>query len=85
MTGNYDYTTRQASYDLRKLRAKNLITLPGHARRYHTPPDAVRTITALLVLRDQVIKPILAGVRSPRPNPLRPPRPHPARHIDNIL
>jgi hypothetical protein len=69
MTGNHDYTTRQASYDLRKLRAKDLVTLPGHTRRYHTPPDAVRTITALLVLRDQVIKPILAGVRSPRNGP----------------
>lgn len=31
-----------------------------------SPPQALRTITALLVLRDQVIKPILAGVRVPR-------------------
>ena len=29
-------------------------------------PDAVRTIVALLTLRDHVIAPILAGVRSPR-------------------
>ena len=28
---------------------------------------AARTIAALLTLRDQVIAPILAGVRSPRP------------------
>lgn len=30
------------------------------------PPPAARTITALLTLRDHVIAPILAGVRSPR-------------------
>jgi hypothetical protein len=66
MTGQTDYTTRQGAYDLRKLRAKNLITKLGTARRYQPSPQATRTITALLVLRDQVITPILAGVRSPR-------------------
>jgi hypothetical protein len=66
MTGQADYTIRQAAYDLRKLRAKNLITKPGQSRRYHVPPQAARTIAALLALRDQVIGPILAGVRSPR-------------------
>ena len=35
-------------------------------RRFQTPPDAARTIAALLALRDQVIAPILAGVRSAR-------------------
>jgi hypothetical protein len=34
--------------------------------RYEVPPEAARTIAALLALRDQVIAPILAGVRSPR-------------------
>lgn len=61
-----DYTIRQAAYDLRKLRAKHLIVKPGDSRRYHVPPEAARTIAALVVLRDQVIGPILAGVRSPR-------------------
>jgi hypothetical protein len=65
MTGQ-DYTTRQAAYDLKKLRGKHLVVKPGRSRRYHAPPDALRTITALLVLRDQVIAPILAGVRVPR-------------------
>lgn len=60
------YTIRQAVYDLRKLRAKHLIVKPGDSRRYHVPPEAARTIAALVVLRDQVIGPILAGVRSPR-------------------
>ena len=66
MTGQAGYTTRQAAYDLRKLRGKNLVEKPGRSRRYHTPPHAARTIAALLALRDQVIAPILAGVRSPR-------------------
>ncbi len=43
-----------------------MITKPGNGRRYRVPPDAARTIVALLVLRDHVIGPIVAGVRSPR-------------------
>jgi hypothetical protein len=68
MTGQSesDYTVRYAAYDLRKIRAKQLIDKPGRTRRYHVPPEAARTITALLVLRDQVIAPIISGVRSPR-------------------
>ena len=60
------YTVRQAAYDLRKLRGHELVTKPGRSRRYHVPPQAARTITGLLVLREHVIAPILAGVRSPR-------------------
>jgi len=67
LTGQVSYTVRQGSYDLRKLRGKNLAIKPGHTRRYHVPPEAARTIAALLALRDQVIAPIIAGVRSPRP------------------
>jgi len=66
MTGQTTYTTRQAAYDLRKLRGKDLIIKPGRSRRYHLPAQPTRTITALLTLREQVIGPILAGVRSPR-------------------
>jgi hypothetical protein len=68
MTGtcDADYTIRQAAYDLRKLRGKQLVDKPAHTRRYHVPPVAARTIAALLTLRDQAIAPIIAGVRSPR-------------------
>ncbi len=66
MTGHADYTIRQGAYDLRKLRGKDLAARPAGTRRYHIPPDAARTIAALLALRDQVIAPILAGVLSPR-------------------
>ncbi|ORW72804.1 hypothetical protein AWC22_24315, partial [Mycobacterium riyadhense] len=60
------YNVRQAGYDLRKLRGKQLVDKPGRARRYHVPPLAARTIAALLTLRDQIIAPILAGVHSPK-------------------
>jgi hypothetical protein len=63
---DHDYTVRQAAYDLRKLRAKGLVDKPGRSRRYHVPAHAARTITAIVALRDHVIAPILAGVRSPR-------------------
>ena len=66
MTGHTDYTIRQAAYDLRKLRGKDLIVKPGRSRRYHLPAHPARIITALLTLREQVISPILAGIRSPR-------------------
>jgi hypothetical protein len=67
-----EYTTGQAAYDLRKLRGKQLIVKPGRTCRYQVPGQAARTIAALLTLREQVIAPILAGVR--RPGPGRPPK-----------
>lgn len=70
------YTSRQASYDLNKLRAKNLVVRPPRSRRYQTLPAGLQTITALLVLREKVIKPVLAGAgkikRGPRPKFLNP-------------
>jgi hypothetical protein len=66
MTRQTSYTTRQAAYDLRKLRGKGLVDKPGRTRRYHVPTASARTIAALLALRDYVIAPILAGIRSPR-------------------
>jgi hypothetical protein len=66
ITRHDGYTTRQAAYDLCKLRGKQLIDKPGRTRRYQVPPDGARVIAALLALRDHVIAPLLAGVRSPR-------------------
>ena len=65
-TSSAAYSIRQAAYDLRKIRAKQLLDKPTRSRRYHVGALAARTIAALLTLRDQVIAPILAGVRSPR-------------------
>ncbi len=60
-----DYTQRQAAYDLKKLRAKNLITKLGSSRRYQVSPPSMRAVTALLLLREHVIAPLLAGARTP--------------------
>jgi len=57
ITGHHGYTIRQAAYDLRKLRGKQLVDKPGRTRRYHVPPPAARTISAMLTLRDHAIAP----------------------------
>jgi hypothetical protein len=55
------YGTRQAAYDLRKLRAKGFVVRRPRSQRYDVPSDGLRTLVALMVLREQVIKPLLAG------------------------
>src|SRR5439155_10585575 len=67
MTGlsDADHTPRQAAHDLKKLRAKDLITKIGRSRRYELSTPTIACITALLVLREHVIGPLLAGVQSP--------------------
>jgi hypothetical protein len=71
MTGqpDTDYTHRQAAYDLKKLRAKDLLTKLGRSRRYQASPPSMRAITAALVLREHVIKPLLARARTPSATP----------------
>jgi hypothetical protein len=66
MTGQEGYTSRNAAYDLRKLRGKHLAGKPGRTRRYYISPAAARIISALLTLREHVIAPLLAGTADPR-------------------
>jgi hypothetical protein len=65
MTSSPGYTARQAAHDLRKPRAHALLAKPGPTGRYHVPARAQRAVTAPLVLRQHVVAPIVAGVRSP--------------------
>jgi hypothetical protein len=60
------YGARRAAYDLKKLRAKNLLTRLGNSRRYSVPSEAIRIIGALVILREKVLRPILAGVGKPK-------------------
>jgi hypothetical protein len=60
------YGPRRAAYDLKKLRAKNLLTKLGNSRRYSVPSEAIRIIAALVILREKVLRPILAGVGKPK-------------------
>ena len=68
-----DYGVRQAAYDLKKLRAKQLVEKPGHSRRYQVLDQGLRTITALVVLREHILKPLLAAAAQPgAAGPVRP-------------
>jgi hypothetical protein len=49
-----------------------LITRVGTTRRYQAPVSGVQTLAALLILREQVIKPVLAGAGQPKMG--RPPK-----------
>jgi hypothetical protein len=60
------YTSRKAAYDLKKLRGKAVVRRVGKSRRYEIVPGGLRAVIALLVLRDKVIKPVLAGAGKPR-------------------
>jgi hypothetical protein len=59
------YDPRRADYDLRKLRGKALVSKVPDSRRYAIPHQAVRTIAALVILREKVLRPILAGLGKP--------------------
>jgi hypothetical protein len=57
--------TRPAASDLRKRRAKGFVLRRTRSQRYEVPPQGRRTSAALVVWREQVIKPLRAGIRTP--------------------
>jgi hypothetical protein len=61
------YGPRQAAYDLKKLRGKHIVARIGRTRRYEALPSGLRAMTALIVLRNKAIKPLLAAARPLRP------------------
>ena len=62
-TSTPNYGTRQAAYDLKKLRGKNLLTRVAKSQRYCIPSEAIRTIAALVTFSEKKsLRPILAGV-----------------------
>lgn len=74
-SGDESYTQRNAAYDLAKIRGKHLVERLGQSRRYEVRPDGLRTMCAYLLIREEVIKPVLAGVsrpQSPNPDPMGP-------------
>jgi hypothetical protein len=66
------YNRRQAAYDLRKLRAKGLVERVKGSRRYRVCIPRIHQLVGLLVLKQKVIKPVLAGVCRPKVG--RPPK-----------
>jgi hypothetical protein len=62
-----EYGPRHAAYDLKKLRGKQIVRRIGHTRRYKPLPTGLRAMTALLVLRNKAIKPLLTAAQPLRP------------------
>ncbi len=56
------YNCRRAAYDLAKIRGKGLVERLGKSRRYCVTVDGVGKLAAYTILRDQVIKPLMAGI-----------------------
>jgi len=63
-----DYGARRAAYDLKKLRGKKIVRRIGRTRRYESLPKGLRAMAALVVLRNQAIKPLLAAAQELRPS-----------------
>lgn len=63
------YSPRQAAYDLKKLRAKQLVQKLGNSHRYAPTANGLSVLAALTLLREKVIKPVLAGVVRPNSEP----------------
>ena len=62
-----DYGPRRAAYDLKKLRGKGMVHKIGTSRRYEPAPGGLRAMTALVILREKVIRPVLAATQRPEP------------------
>jgi hypothetical protein len=62
-----EYGPRRAAYDLKKLRGKEIVRRIGRTRRYEPMPAGLKAMTALVVLRNKAIKPLLAAAQELRP------------------
>src|ERR1700752_5090383 len=60
---------RHPAYDLAKMLGKMLVRRIERSRRYAVDPPGLRTLCAYLLLREKIIKPLLAGVARPRGRP----------------
>ena len=64
-----EYQPRQAAYDLKKLRGKTLVAKIGKSRLYEAPAKGLRTLVALGLLREKVLKPVLRNRNLQGPPP----------------
>ena len=62
-----EYGSHRAAYDLKKLRGKNIVGWIEKNRRYEAVLEGLRAITALVVLRNKVITPLLAAAQESHP------------------
>jgi hypothetical protein len=79
------YSARRAAYDLAKIRAKEIVVRVGRSRRYTANFEGLRRLCAYIVLREKVLKPMMAGARRPHVGQ-SPPEIHPLDlHYQNLL
>ena len=50
---------------MKKFRGKQMVVRIGKSRRYEASPEALRSLSALLMLQEKVMKPVLASVTQP--------------------
>ena len=62
------YGSRQAAYDLKKLRGKQMVERIGKTRRYEATSAGLKAIAALVVLREKAIRPLLAAAEQLQPS-----------------
>jgi hypothetical protein len=60
------YKVCHAAYDLKKLRGKEFVRRIAKTQRYEPTSDGLKAIAALLVLREKIIKPLLAAAQAVR-------------------
>lgn len=70
-TGEQQYQTRHAAYDLRKFRAKAIVAKLAHQRSYGISSEGLRAMTAYLTINDKVLIPLIN--QACRPKRGRPP------------
>jgi hypothetical protein len=73
-----NYSPSRAAYDLRKLRCKGLVAKIPRSRRYAADATGLRAMAALLILRDYVVRPLMAAASRPDASP----RPREATVLD---
>ena len=61
-----DYSRHQAAYDLKKLRGKQWVRRIPQSQRYESVPSGLKALAALLLLREKIIKPLLAAAQAAR-------------------
>src|SRR5260370_12134156 len=74
-----EYGARRAAYDIKKLRGKDMVRKIGASRRYEPLHQGLRAMTALVVLREKLIRPLLAATPRPQPHSQLP-HPSPSHH-----
>jgi hypothetical protein len=62
-----DYHARQASYDLKKLRGKDLVQRVKCSRYYEASSEGLRAMAGFIVLREKVLTPLLAAAGNRKP------------------